>query len=103
VTENYQFDRSQVSEALVTERMNERACQQSHSPLKGGVTHSSQPPSSRRRGGPISKHIKVWKEQNIVIGPDGAGEGQQQYTVMDLKLVGCRSRQLVVLDCIVSS
>jgi hypothetical protein len=29
-------------------------------------------PSSRRRGGPISKHAKIWKERNIVTGPDRA-------------------------------
>jgi hypothetical protein len=44
------------------------------------------------------------------MGPDGArnqedcaGESQQQYTGLDLKLVGSRSRRLVVFGCIVSS
>jgi hypothetical protein len=40
-------------------------------PSREGVTNSVRPPF-RWRGSPISKHIKVCKEENKVVGPDGA-------------------------------
>jgi hypothetical protein len=35
-------------------------------PSRRGVTSSSQNPSSRRREGPISKHVKILKRKNMV-------------------------------------
>jgi hypothetical protein len=57
-------------------------------PNRGGVTSRSQTPFSRRRGGPISKHVKVlertkigsWVPTEPEVQINYVGEGQQQYT-----------------------
>jgi hypothetical protein len=49
---------------------------------RGVTSNSSQIPPLVEERGPISKHVKVWKEQNMIIGSqnDCAGKGQQLFT-----------------------